>query len=311
MSGGGSAPVLEPALLAWAVAELGGDDPAGARVTGLREGGSPWRLQLADGTAGVLRVVPAEAGDRLETEVAALAVGAAHGLPVPRLLAADLAGAVAPGRLAVLTTALPGTSRAAGGPPAPARFRTLGRLAATIAAVPAPAPSPVLPQRTRPIPDVDFAALRRAARPRPLLEAAEETLDEQVPPSRPPVFVHGDLWQGNVLWNGPGDAPPSGVVDWDGAGVGPAGVDLGSLRCDAAMTTGTKAAAAVLAGYEDVLGRPADDVAYWDVVAALSTPPEVDWFTDAIRDQGRPDLDQPTLLRRRDAFLRAALDRLV
>ena len=67
----------------------------------------------------------------------------------------------------------------------------------------------------------------------------------------------------------------------------------------------------MLTGYEHVLGRPADDVAYWDVVAALCTPPEVDWFTDAVRDQGRTDLDQPTLLRRRDAFLRAALDRLV
>jgi hypothetical protein len=53
-----------------------------------------------------------------------------------------------------------------------------------------------------------------------------------------------------------------------------------------------------------------DDVAYWDVVAALTTPPTIDWFTGAIRDQGRTDLDQPTLLARRDAFLAAALDRL-
>jgi Ser/Thr protein kinase RdoA (MazF antagonist) len=119
--------------------------------------------------------------------------------------------------------------------------------------------------------------------------------------------VHGDLWQGNTLWDGDS---PTGVVDWDCAGVGAAGIDLGSLRCDAWKTAGREAAAAVLAGYEEVAGRHADDVAYWDVVAALCTPPTIDWFTDAIRDQGRTDLDQPTLLARRDAFLRSALHRL-
>jgi hypothetical protein len=46
------------------------------------------------------------------------------------------------------------------------------------------------------------------------------------------------------------------------------------------------------------------------VVAALCTPPDMGWFVEAIAGQGRPDLDQSTQLRRRDAFLRAALDRL-
>jgi Ser/Thr protein kinase RdoA (MazF antagonist) len=301
-----------PELLAWAVAALGGSGRAGVRVTGLREGGSPWQVELGSGGCGVLRVLDVEARPRLVTELAAVQHAAAHGLPVPVVLAADVDGAVAPGRVAVLTSLLPGTSRAAGGPPPPARFRALGALAARLAAVPAPEASAALPPRTRPIPDVDFAALRRGSRPRPLLVAAEETLAEREPPPRPPSFVHGDLWQGNTLWDGADDGDRlSGVVDWDSAGVGPAGIDLGSLRCDAAMTAGAQAAQAVLAGYEGVLGRPADDVAYWDVVAALCTPPEVGWFADAIRDQGRDDLDRPTLLRRRDAFLRTALDRLV
>jgi aminoglycoside phosphotransferase (APT) family kinase protein len=307
VSGPPGAPQLEPELLAWAVATLGGGP--GVRCRGLREGGSPWRIELAGGQVGVLRVLPAAARARLVTEVAALEHAAAHGLPVPRVLAADPDGAVVAGTLAVLTTVLPGTSHTPGGPPPPARFRALGALAAAIAAVPAPEVSAALPVRTRSIPDVDFPALRRAAPARPLLLAAEEVVAEQLPPRRPPVFVHGDLWQGNTMWDDEG--APTGVVDWDSAGVGPAGVDLGSLRCDAATSSGPRAAEEVLAGYEDVLGRPADDVAYWDVVAGLCTPPEVDWFLDAVRDQGRTDLDQPTLLRRRDAFLRAALDRLV
>jgi aminoglycoside phosphotransferase (APT) family kinase protein len=272
----------------------------------MRQGGSPWRIELEDGEAAVLKDVPAGARDGLRTEVAALEVAAAHGLPVPRVLAADLDGTVAEGRLAVLTSVVQGTS-AVTGPPARSRFRVLGALAAAIAAVPVPPSSSVLPERERSIPGVDFAALRRAAPARPLLVAAEETIADARPPERAPVFVHGDLWQGNTLWDGD---TLTGVVDWDCAGRGPAGIDLGSLRCDAWMTAGREAAAAVLAGYEEVAGRHADDVAYWDVVAALCTPPTIDWFTDAIRDQGRTDLDQPTLLARRDAFLRSALHRL-
>jgi hypothetical protein len=34
------------------------------------------------------------------------------------------------------------------------------------------------------------------------------------------------------------------------------------------------------------------------------------WFVVSIAGQGRADLDRQTLLRRRDEFLRAALDRL-
>jgi aminoglycoside phosphotransferase (APT) family kinase protein len=298
-----------PELLAWAVGALaaGEVDP---RVTGMREGGSPWRIELPSGATAVLKVGSVASRNSSATEVAALEHAAAHGLPVPRVLAADLDDTVSEGLLAVLTTTLPGTSHVTGPPPA-ARFRALGALAARVHRVPAPPVTAELPVRERPIPDVDFVALRRAAPARPLLMAAEETLADAPLPARPPVFVHGDLWQGNTLWDGSaGRTELSGVVDWDCAGVGPAGIDLGSLRCDAWTTAGREAAAVVLAGYEEAAGRPADDVAYWDVVAALSTPPTIDWFTDAIRDQGRTDLDQPTLLARRDAFLRDALHRL-
>jgi aminoglycoside phosphotransferase (APT) family kinase protein len=299
---------LDPVLLAWASAALGpptGDGDGDATVVGLRAGGSPWRIRRSGGQEGVLRVAGPAARGRLATEVAALELASAHGLPVPRVLATDLSGDVA-GRVVVLTSVQPGMSRTSG-PPAVERFRALGALVARIHELPAPAVSAEVPVRDRPVPDVDFAALRRQAPARPLLAAAEETLADAPLPERPAVFVHGDLWQGNTLWEGD---RLTGVVDWGCAGVGPAGIDLGSLRCDAAMSAGRDAAAAVLSGYEEAAGRPADDVAYWDVVAALCTPPTIDWFTDRIRDQGRTDLDQPTLLTRRNGFLRDALRRL-
>jgi aminoglycoside phosphotransferase (APT) family kinase protein len=116
--------------------------------------------------------------------------------------------------------------------------------------------------------------------------------------------VHGDLWQGNALWDGD---TLTGLVDWDCAGVGPAGVDLGSLRCDAAICYGPEAAEHVLHGYAEAAGLPATDVAYWDVVAALCTPPDMSWFVGALHGQGRTDLTRTQVIDRRDAFLEAAL----
>jgi aminoglycoside phosphotransferase (APT) family kinase protein len=149
----------------------------------------------------------------------------------------------------------------------------LGRTAARLHAV-ALTPSPALPRRDRPIASVDFAALRRR-QPRPLLAEAEERV-AGLAAAEADVLVHGDLWQGNALWRGDSLA---GLVDWDCAGVGPPGVDLGSLRCDAAVCFGMEAANDVRRGWEE-------------------------------EEAGRPDLTRDILVRRRDAFLRDALGRL-
>ncbi len=112
----------------------------------------------------------------------------------------------------------------------------------------------------------------------PLLAAAQQRVAAIV--SNDPVgFVHGDLWSGNTLWSG---AELVAVIDWDCAGLGAAGVDLGSLRCDAAMSYGLDASGHVLDGWQREAQRPAPSLAYWDAVAALSTPPDIDWFAGAI-----------------------------
>ena len=47
----------------------------------------------------------------------------------------------------------------------------------------------------------------------------------------------------------------TGLIDWDNAGPGDPGVDLGSLRCDAAICYGTQAITDVLQGWEHAAGR--------------------------------------------------------
>jgi aminoglycoside phosphotransferase (APT) family kinase protein len=289
-------------------------------ATGMRAGGNPWRLRLAHG--GAAAEVVLKTGDvtadldrqQLITTVAALQLAAEHGLPAPRLIAADLDGSAA-GTVAVLMTVLPGSTkipRVA----SPARLRALGAAAGALQRV-ALAPRPGLELRTRALYDMDFAGWRKAVGTSPLLARAEERIASLPVPDGEPVLVHGDLWQGNTVWNG--DCC-SGLIDWDAAGAGSAGIDLGTLRSDVALyfgssplaSTGLAAADEVLAGWQQAAVRPAEHVAYWDVAAALCTVGDMAYCLpgDLLGDHGRSDLNATLLTARRDAFLAAALDEL-
>ncbi len=287
------------AALEWAATVLGSGQLAVVR--GLRAGGSPW-LVAAPGTTAVLRAGQAGEERWFATAAAALRLAASAGLPVPRVLGTDTGAAV--GVPLLLTEYLPGVSQIPRDGE-DSRLRRLGEIAARIHATGCE-PSDLLPLRDRPIGSVDFARLRREQGASPVLREAERIGATKLCGERT-GFAHGDLWLGNILWDG---GTISGILDWDMAGVGPAGVDIGSLRCDAALYYGAAGADEILAGWEEQAGRAAGNVAYWDMVAALSTPPDMGYFAEAIAGQGRPDLDPEVLIERRDAFLRRALDRL-
>lgn len=105
------------------------------------------------------------------------------------------------------------------------------------------------------------------------------------------VFVHGDVWPGNMAWT---DDASCTLIDWKTAGVGNPGVDLGELRKQIAITYGATTADIVEA-WEEASGTAAKNIPYWDAVAALNTP---------------TTLYSPEATARRDAFLAAALDQL-
>lgn len=293
----------DPAVLAWAAAAIG-RGAAVRSVRGLRQGSNPWLLLVACRGTEVQAVLKTTSGsDGFATEIAALRLADARGLPAPRILAVDGTGAAA-GTFALLETVVSGGSRIpAGG--TPARLAALGSVAAALHDTPTTA-TPELPMRTRPILASDFAAMRRdGTNPTtPLLDAAQAFVAGLARPTGPSVFVHGDLWQGNIMWVGD---TITGLIDWDMAGVGHPGVDLSSLRLDAALMYGLDAAGPVTAAWEDAGGRAADDLPYWDAVAALNQPGDMAAFAPVMHDQGRTDLTGHLLNQRRDAFLRAAL----
>ena len=288
---------IDSVFAAWALSTLA---PGGTLIAarGLRDGGAPWLVTVGavDGTEveAVLRVGPTGEPEDIRDEAASLRFVSESGLPVPAVF----------GMRDTADPALLLIERVHGSSDIPlerptARLRALGAFAARLSQL---EPPPGFAPRTRSIAGVDFDGLRREAAPQPMLQRAEQVIADHAPVSRDGM-VHGDLWQGNSMWLGDDLAA---IIDWDCSGVGPAGIDLGSLRLDAAMAFGIGAEEDVIAGWE-AIGGAASDVPYWDVAAALSTPPELAWFVEATQGQGRPDLTREVMLPRRDEFLRNAL----
>lgn len=314
-----TAAAVTDAVVRWAVHAVGTVGAVGTALAGpavtvepLRSGGHPLLLRV--GADEVVLKTGADLSAELATEAAALGVCERHGLPAPRLLAADLTGDEA-GAPAIVLSVLEG-SASIPVRPSSERWRALGAAAAAIHRVTL-TPSAVLPVRARHMPWIDLSAERRRgdAPTTPLLDAADALLAGrsgiEEPEETTASFVHGDLWSGNTLWSG--DAYV-GTIDWEAAGAGHPGVDVGSLRFDAALVHDADAADHVLAGWRQASddGHDLDDgeVAYWDVVAAANTPPDMTPFTPAFRDAGRGDLTGPDLTARRDRFLERALHRL-
>jgi aminoglycoside phosphotransferase (APT) family kinase protein len=225
------------------------------------------------------------------TGAAALEVAERHSLPAPRLLGADLLGETT-GVPATLETLVQGASDWRS-PPSVQRLRTAGAVLARIHAV-STTPYDDLPFRPRPIAVDDFAADRREGRlpTTTLLQSADEAITAHGLPPSDPVFLHGDVWPGNLIWTGDKIAA---LIDWKTAGVGAPGVDLCELRKQAAISFGPEAPAEVLHGYEQATSTKAPHIAYWDAVAALNTPTK---------------LYNATATTRRNAFLRTALTEL-
>ena len=238
------------------------------------------------------------------TNARALRLAETHGLAAPRLIAADLDGR-ASGTVATLETVLSGSADL---PPtvSVARLREGGAALARVHAL-SMEPQADLPYRLRPCAVDDRAdERRRGLMPTtPLLQQADERVRSHGVPAAASVFLHGDVWGGNMLWEGDRCVA---LIDWKTAGVGDPGVDLGSLRMQMALQYGQDAPAQVLEGRQRQAGRAAVAVPYWDAVAALNTA-TVTPSGPGFADDGSPP-DAEALTKRREAFLRNALDQL-
>jgi Ser/Thr protein kinase RdoA (MazF antagonist) len=307
--------MLSERVLRWAADAVGGTAVVSTESLGRgphRSSGT-FRLRIegpAAGATDVILKVPVRgwiAAAWVITNARALQLAETYGLAAPRLIAADLDGR-ASGTVTTLETFLSGSADL---PPTAsvARLREAGAALARAHAFSMEAQAH-LPYRPRPCAVDDRAdERRRGLMPTtPLLQRADEQVRSHGVPAAASVFVHGDVWGGNMLWEGDRCVA---LIDWKTAGVGDPGVDLGGLRMQMALQYGPDAPAHVLEGWERQAGRPATAVPYWDAVAALNTPTDLDHATGVpgFAGNGRP-LDAAAVTERRDTFLRTALDQL-
>jgi len=267
-----------------------------ADIRDLHEHVGPWLLLCADPAgaevfSGILRVgsddgSSAKVGEYARTEAAALRIAESSGIKAPRLLGLDANGAET-GRVASLQTVLDGETLAQK-TYSRSRLRSLGAQLATVHQINIK-PSTHLPVRQRSLEPGEgwlaerhlYAGSPRWAAGERLFGEAEAELARHPRPADRVSLVHGDAWIGNVMAV---DDRCAGLFDWGCAGVGHPGIDLGHTRLTAALSFGMKAGDDVLAGWEAEAGEPLFSTAYWDVIGALLTPPDIGEKTDA-RDE--------------------------
>lgn len=105
-------------------------------------------------------------------------------------------------------------------------------------------------------------------------------------PKKKPVAagpVHVDYWAGNILWDG---GEISAVVDWEEAAWGDPEIDAGYLRMVMALSGLGAVQDLFLTAYEAALGRPAQNLALWELAAAarpLFNP--ASWFNEPVIEE--------------------------
>lgn len=111
---------------------------------------------------------------------------------------------------------------------------------------------------------------------RPVVELALIWLEDHLPPPRPPVLVHGDLRNGNMIIDPTG---VKAVLDWEIAHLGDAMEDLGWICVNSwrfgeidRPVGGFGPREELFAGYAEVTGVPVDpqEVRWWEILGSLS-----------------------------------------
>lgn len=106
--------------------------------------------------------------------------------------------------------------------------------------------------------------------------ALRSTLVNHWPPQHgnPDALLHGDIWNGNLLWRG---THLSGIIDWEDAWIGDPLLDIAGIRLDLACEFGMQYADLFTSFYTSFRETDMHNLPLWDLVASL-------WFTRFINE---------------------------
>ncbi len=206
-----------------------------------------------------------------QREVDALSFAGAHGVPVPRLVAADTDGTqVGDGIAVILTAFVPGVARAV------PDLRSLASVAASIHTVDASA----FAHHYYPWYEDTLDAAPIGVTDPDLWERAMDIWHTCMPAYRPGL-LHRDFHPGNVLWWSSG----SFVVDWANGCSGPWGCDIAHCRDNLVQLGGVEAADAFLRAYIELTDAEYDP--FWEIASVLEhstfTAERIAWSEPRLR----------------------------
>ncbi len=251
----------------------------------------------------VLRQYPGGLGLReaLEQEIANLGVVAGSGLPVPRVLAADVAGASTGGAPALLMTRLPGHVELS--PAEPRAWLTrIAEIAVLVHSLDLPAKTfePWTDSWIAPL--ADFKVPVDAQKPA-VWEAAFGVMAES-PPEDEAVFLHCDLLPVNLLWS---RGRITGLTDWNSIHRGSRAIDVGHCRRYLAALYEPEWAEQLRSLYESIAGVTLDP--WWDLYTLLHHDDSVSkWISSQVA--GRRPVDVHGMTARVETAVETALRRL-
>jgi len=226
---------------------------------------------------------------------------AGSGLPVPSILATDVAGASTGGAPSLLMTRLPGDVHL--NPAEPRSWMTrIAELAALLHSLDLPA------KTFRPWTDSWIAPLDGFQVPvgaqKPAVWKAAFGVMAAPPPKDPPVFVHGDFLPVNMLWS---RGRITGLTDWNGVHRGSRAIDVGHCRRYLAALYSPEWSEQLRSLYESIAGVTLDP--WWDLYALLHyDDSQPKWIRGQVA--GRRPVDVPGMTSRGEVAIETALRRL-
>jgi aminoglycoside phosphotransferase (APT) family kinase protein len=254
-------------------------------------------------TSVVLRQYPGGLGleASLEREIANLGVVAGSGLPVPDVLAADVAGASTEGAPSLLMTRLRGHLDLDPEEPRPWLTR-IAELAVSVHALDLPAKA-FGPWTDSWIAPRDGFQVPAGAR-KPAVWTAAFDVMAAPPPEDTAVFLHGDLLPVNVLWS---RGRITGLTDWNSIHRGARAIDVGHCRRYLAALYSPEWAEQLRSLYESIAGAPLDP--WWDLYAPLHHDESAGkWIRGQVA--GRRRVDAAGMTARVEVAIETALRRL-
>lgn len=95
-----------------------------------------------------------------------------------------------------------------------------------------------------------------------------------------PTLLHGDYWQGNILWH---DQRIAAVIDWEDAALGDPLSDLANARLEILWAFGPRAMRTFTQHYQLLTPLDYSQLPLWDLYAALRPAGKLDtWGLDAL-----------------------------